>query len=58
MSFIKLFGKAIEAMNNLSTTLIVQRETGGVGGGGTTNLYGENLIETFEILKKNKKEIS
>jgi molybdate transport system regulatory protein len=44
-------------MNNLSTTPIVQRETGGVGGGGTTlTPYGENLIETFEILKKEQKK--
>lgn len=49
--------EAIEAMNNLSTTPIVQRETGGVGGGGTTlTPYGENLIETFEILKKEQKK--
>ena len=42
---------------NLSTTPIVQRETGGVGGGGTTlTPYGENLIETFEILKKEQKK--
>ena len=48
--------EAIESMNNLSTTPIVQRETGGVGGGGTTlTPYGENLIETFEILKKEQK---
>lgn len=49
--------EAIESMNNLSTTPIVQRETGGVGGGGTTlTPYGENLIETFEILKKEQKK--
>ncbi len=49
--------EAIEAMNNLSTTPIVQRETGGVGGGGTTlTPYGENLIETFEILKSEQKK--
>ena len=49
--------EAIEAMNNLSTTPIVQRETGGVGGGGTTlTPYGENLIETFEVLKKEQKK--
>ena len=31
--------EAIEAMNNLSTTPIVQRETGGVGGGGEQHPY-------------------
>lgn len=49
--------EAIEAMNNLSTTPIVQRETGGVGGGGTKiTPYGENLIETFEILRNEQKK--
>lgn len=49
--------EAIETMNNLSTTPIVQRETGGVGGGGTTlTPYGENLIETFEVLKREQKK--
>ena len=49
--------EAIEAMNNLSNTPIVQRETGGVGGGGTTlTPYGENLIETYEILQNEQKK--
>ncbi len=49
--------ETIETMNNLSTTPIVQREIGGVGGGGTTlTPYGENLIETFKILKKEQKK--
>ena len=49
--------EAIEAMNNLSTTPIVQRETGGVGGGGTTlTPYGENLINTYEILRNEQKK--
>ncbi|QKF65618.1 transcriptional regulator, ModE family [Arcobacter venerupis] len=49
--------EAIESMNNLSTTPIVQRETGGVGGGGTTlTPYGENLIATFEILRNEQKK--
>ena len=49
--------EAIEAMNNLSTTPIVQRETGGLGGGGTKlTPYGENLIETFEILRNEQKK--
>lgn len=44
--------EAIEAMNNLSIQPIVQRETGGAGGGGTTlTSYGVNLIETFFLLK-------
>ncbi len=48
--------EAIEAMNNLSTTPIVQRETGGVGGGGTTlTPYGENLVNTYEILQNEQK---
>ena len=49
--------EAIESMNNLSTIPIVQRETGGIGGGGTTlTPYGENLIETFEILRNEQKK--
>ena len=49
--------EAIEAMNNLSTTPIVQRETGGVGGGGTKlTPYGENLINTYEILRSERDE--
>ena len=48
--------EAIESMNNLSTIPIVQRETGGVGGGGTTlTPYGENLIATYEIIKNEQK---
>ena len=44
--------EAIETMNNLSINPIVQRETGGVGGGGTTlTSYGENLLKTYGILK-------
>ena len=49
--------EAIESMNNLSTIPIVQRETGGVGGGGTTlTPYGENLINTYEILRNEQKK--
>uniref|UniRef100_UPI004048832D TOBE domain-containing protein n=1 Tax=Aliarcobacter sp. TaxID=2321116 RepID=UPI004048832D len=45
--------EAIETMNNLSITPIVQKETGGVGGGGTKlTQYGKNLLKTYEILKK------
>ena len=39
--------EAVEAMNNLSISPIVTRETGGAGGGGTTlTNYGENLLTT------------
>ena len=49
--------EAIESMNNLSTKPIVQRETGGLGGGGTKlTVYGENLINTYEILKSEQKK--
>ena len=49
--------EAIEAMNNLSTTPIVQRETGGSGGGGTTlTQYGENLLTTYFLLKAEQKK--
>ena len=49
--------EAIESMNNLSTIPIVQRETGGVGGGGTTlTPYGENLVTTYEILRNEQKK--
>jgi molybdate transport system regulatory protein len=49
--------EAVESMNNLSTIPIVQRETGGVGGGGTTlTPYGENLINTYEILRNEQKK--
>lgn len=52
MSYKKAW-EAIDSMNNLSSTPIVQTETGGKGGGGT-NLtpYGENLLNTYETLKK------
>jgi len=49
--------EAIEAMNNLSITPIVQRETGGAGGGGTTlTPYGENLLDTYFLLKNEQKK--
>lgn len=45
--------EAIEAMNNLSINPIVQKETGGVGGGGTKlTPYGENLLNTYNVLKE------
>ena len=49
--------EAVEAMNNLSISPIVQRETGGVGGGGTTlTTYGENLLQTYHLLKEEQKK--
>ena len=44
--------EAVDAMNNLSPIPIVQKETGGAGGGGTklTN-YGQNLLKTYAVLK-------
>ena len=49
--------EAVEAMNNLSIHPIVQRETGGSGGGGTTlTQYGENLLTTYFLLKAEQKK--
>lgn len=49
--------EAIEDMNNLSNTPIVIRETGGVGGGGTKlTPYGENLLNTYFLLKEEQKK--
>jgi molybdate transport system regulatory protein len=49
--------EAIEAMNNLSISPIVERETGGVGGGGTSlTPYGENLLNTYMLLKEEQKK--
>ncbi len=46
MSYKKAW-EAINAMNNLSSTPVVQTETGGKGGGGTSlTKYGENLLKT------------
>lgn len=48
---------AINAMNNLSPMPIVDRETGGKGGGGTRlTPYGENLLKTYRILKQEQKK--
>ncbi len=45
--------EAVESMNNLSINPIVQKETGGLGGGGTKlTSYGENLLTTYNILKE------
>lgn len=52
MSYKKAW-EAVDSMNNLSSTPIVQTETGGKGGGGTNlTFYGENLLNTYEVLKK------
>jgi molybdate transport system regulatory protein len=49
--------EAIEDMNNLSNTPIVIKETGGTGGGGTKLTdYGENLLNTYLILKEEQKK--
>lgn len=49
--------EAVETMNNLSIHPIVQRETGGSGGGGTTlTQYGENLLTTYFLLKAEQKK--
>lgn len=49
--------EAIDAMNNLSPTPIVLKETGGAGGGGTKlTHYGENLLKTYSTLKKEQEK--
>lgn len=49
--------ETVEAMNNLSNTPIVLRETGGAGGGGTTlTKYGENLLTTYFLLKEEQRK--
>ena len=49
--------EAVDSMNNLSPTPIVQKETGGKGGGGTTlTTYGQNLLKTYQILKKEQQK--
>ncbi len=43
---------AVDAMNNLSEKPLVERVTGGKGGGGTRLTdYGREIIETFQILE-------
>jgi len=45
--------EAVDAMNNLASEPIVEREIGGKNGGGTTiTPYGERLLETYRILKE------
>lgn len=44
---------AIDAINNLCPTIVVEKSTGGAGGGGTVvTPYGKNLIKTYSTLKK------
>ncbi|MDX1808983.1 MAG: TOBE domain-containing protein [Sulfurospirillaceae bacterium] len=49
--------EAIDSMNNLAPFPIVEKETGGAGGGGTklTN-YGKTLLQNYEILKKEQEK--
>ncbi len=43
----------IDRMNNLCPNFVVEKETGGKGGGGTKlTPYGENLIKTYEVIQK------
>jgi molybdate transport system regulatory protein len=43
----------IDNMNNLCPTPVVEKETGGKGGGGTKlTSYGENLVRTYEVIQK------
>ena len=43
--------EAVDAMNNLASEPIVERETGGKNGGGTTiTPYGKKLLNTYKIL--------
>lgn len=56
MSYKKAW-EAVDTMNNLSPTPVVQRETGGKGGGGTVlTPYGENLLKSYLILKEEHKK--
>ena len=44
--------EAVDAMNNLSHTPLVKKLTGGVGGGGTQlTEYGQNILNTYSLLK-------
>lgn len=56
MSYKKAW-EAVDLMNNLSPTLVVQTQTGGKGGGGTNlTKYGENLLKTYFALKQEQKK--
>lgn len=42
----------IDTMNNLCPTPVVEKNTGGIGGGGTRlTEYGRNLVKTYEIIE-------
>jgi len=51
---------AITAMNNLCPTIVVEKVTGGVGGGGAkVTPYGKNLVQTyFRLQQEHKKFLS
>lgn len=56
MSYKKAW-EAVNAMNNLSSKAVVQTETGGKGGGGTSlTPYGKNLLKTYLVLKQEQKK--
>ena len=43
----------IDVMNNLCPTPVVEKNLGGIGGGGTKlTSYGKNLVKTYEIIEK------
>ena len=45
--------EAVDVMNTLSTQPIVEKETGGRNGGGTTiTRYGLKLLDTYKVLKE------
>jgi len=44
---------AIDTINNLSPTMVIEKSTGGAGGGGAVVTdYGKNLVHTYTLLKK------
>ena len=44
--------EAVEAMNNLAEKPLVERSTGGYGGGGTVvTTYGERVVESWHVLE-------
>lgn len=45
--------EAIDSINNLSTQILVKKETGGKGGGGAKiTAYGQNLLKTYLIFQE------
>lgn len=43
----------IDVMNNLCPTPVVEKNLGGIGGGGTKlTSYGKNLVKTYEVIEK------